>query len=114
VGNLHGQGGMRMIGLMGTPQGQREPSPRCTDWCRQQGSAGHYATTDEEKARMSASIGDGLFRDGVVQRKFFPHVTEVLYREGLGYNAIADWAGYSHEEGFLAITGQLAHWASQG
>lgn len=96
--------------------GQESPraaSDRCTDWCRQGGSRGHYATSDEEKARMSASVGDGLFRDGVIPRRFFPHVVETLYREGFGYNAIADWAGYSHEQGMMAITGQLAHWAQE-
>jgi hypothetical protein len=113
VGNLHGQGGMRMIGTMiteGAPA--RKPSPRCTGWCRQQGSRGHYETPQADLDRMSYLMGDGLHADGVVPRKFFPGVADTLYREGFGYHSIADWAGYSHQEGMLAITGQLAHWAA--
>jgi hypothetical protein len=88
-----------------------DPSPRCTSFCRQGGSRGHYPTSDADKARMSDLMGDGLFEGGVIRRRHFPAVVRALYAEGFGYNAIADWAGYSHEEGYLAITGQLDHWA---
>jgi hypothetical protein len=90
-----------------------EASPRCTDFCRQGGSKGHYPTSDADKARMSYLIGDGLFEGGVLARRHFPGVVRTLYAEGFGYNAIADWAGYSHEQGFKAITGDLAHWAAE-
>lgn len=112
VGNLQGQGGMRMIGATASPAEGPE-SPRCTDWCRQQGSRGHYQVAQADKDKMTALIGEGLFRDGTVMRRYFPGAADLLYREGFGYHAIADWAGYSHEEGYLAITGQLAAWEAQ-
>lgn len=87
----------------------REVSPNCTDFCTGSGQhLGHPVTTEADKQRMIQLLG----RHGVPWINGIPDqclamAVDALYREGFGYNAIADLAGKPHEEIYRVITEPL-------
>jgi hypothetical protein len=92
---------------MTTPaEADPEVSPKCTDFCTGNGQArGHRITPDKRLMEMSLH----LFETGLPVMMKIPDedlraAVHYLYRNGYGYNEIADVLGREHEDIYNVIT----------
>lgn len=85
----------------------REVSPNCTDFCTGNGQhLGHPVTTDADKLRMIQLLDrHGIPWVNGVPDQCLAMAVDGLYREGYGYNAIADLLRISHERANRILTG---------
>jgi hypothetical protein len=85
---------------------QRAENPRCTDFCRNGGSRGHYDVSQAEiDAMQAALLSANVPPEGAV---------DFLYRLGNGYHAAGDALGISHEQAYLVLTGQASAGTGSG